>query len=426
MDFHNIKNKTNNILHNKTLLNGMLFSLFSFLNRGIMFLLMLVLANFITPDEFGYLSLFGTVVMVIGYFIAMSSDGYLSVAYFQDGKYGVQQTLSSIGFTSLIMGLLFLVVIVVGGARGAAFVHLPLKSLYIAVAICFFTVYTNLNLDYLRIKEKIKTYGIYSCVNALLNFVLSILFVKTFVLGWEGRIYAQVVSLGIFGIIGLLFFARQGFFVIPNKQYWKKILVWGIPMIPHVATNFIRQGCDRYIINYYHSIADVGLFSFALNLANILLMVGIGFNQSHSVDIYKILGSTDLSHEEKKKQLSIQKKQIFFIYTVSAALIFIGSVVFTPIILPKYSECISFLPLLTLSMYFNCLYFLYTNFLFYFSKTKWIMYTTVFSSLIHLLLSLLLTKYSLVITSAIYSLSNFLILLITYFLAKRIIKEKLN
>ena len=74
------------ILKNETIRNGSLFSLFSFINNGISFFLLLILANFITPTEYGYLNLFNTVIMVIGYFITMSSDGYLSVSYFRDGK----------------------------------------------------------------------------------------------------------------------------------------------------------------------------------------------------------------------------------------------------------------------------------------------------------------------------------------------------
>lgn len=74
-------NKIRNLSKNKVLLNGTLFSLFSFINRGFSFLLLLILANYILPKDYGYLSLFVTVSMVVGFFIALSTDGYLSVAF---------------------------------------------------------------------------------------------------------------------------------------------------------------------------------------------------------------------------------------------------------------------------------------------------------------------------------------------------------
>lgn len=421
-----IKEKLINITNNKSLLNGAMFSGFSFINRGFSFLLLLILANYITPAEYGYLSLFSTVVMVVSYFMAMSTEGYMSVAFFKEGEEGIKNTFSCILATSLISLIIFGLIIATGGEKLASLLELPQNILYLSIAISFFTVFTNINLDYIRLREKVKTYGIYSCGNALLNFVLSIILIKTFLMGWEGRVYSQTLCFALFGIIGLITFIGGGYLRLPDKVYWKKMLIWGIPIIPHLATTFIRQGCDRYIINYYHTIEDVGLFSFALNLANILLMVGIGFNQSNSVDIYKILGDTHLSQVEKKKLLSSQKKQIFSIYTVSAILILIITMIFTPFILPKYADCIRYLPLLTFSMYFSCVYFLFTNFLFFFGKTKYIMYTTVSSSIIHLTLSLLLTKYSLIFTSAIFCLSNFLILLVIYILANKLINEKLT
>lgn len=70
--------ENNKLLLNKSLLKGTLFSLFSFINKGLVFLLLLILANFIAPAEYGYLGLFSTVAMVVGYFVAMSSEGYFS------------------------------------------------------------------------------------------------------------------------------------------------------------------------------------------------------------------------------------------------------------------------------------------------------------------------------------------------------------
>ena len=88
-------------VQNKTMRNGALFASFSFLNKGFGFLLLLILASFITPAEYGYLSLYTTVLMVVGYFIALSSEGYMDVAYFQDKKNGVKNTFSCVFFLSL-------------------------------------------------------------------------------------------------------------------------------------------------------------------------------------------------------------------------------------------------------------------------------------------------------------------------------------
>lgn len=402
--------KINKLLKNETIVNGSLFSLFSFINRGFKFLLLLVLANYIAPAEYGILSLFSTVTVVVGYFIALSTEGYLSVSYFRDGEYGLKQTFTCVLYTNLIVLFFLVSLLLLFGDFLSIKLDLPLLCLFFSVVISSLTVFSHMILNYFRLQKNIRRYALFSCSNALLNFLITIFLIKFLFWGWMGQVYAQLICCFIFGLFGLFFFFKKKFVVVPKKSHWKMMLVWGIPLIPHLATNFIRQGLDRYIINYYHSIDDVGLFSFALNLANIIVMVGVGFNQSNSVSIYAVLGNSNLTEEEKTKCLRTQRKNIFWVYLFCSFFVTVVCLSFVPLIIPKYSMAMKYFPLLSLYAFFNCLYFLYTNYLFYYKKTKNLMYITFGSSVIHLCLSLLLTKFSLYYTCGIYCFSQLLIL----------------
>lgn len=414
--------KIKRMKNNETIVNGSLFSLFSFVNRGFGFLLLLILANYIAPAEYGYLSLFGTVTMVLGYFMALSTEGYLSVSFFRDGPNGIKQTFSCVLFTSIIVSLVIYFVLCLLGKDLSVKLDLPLHCLFLAVGISFLSVYSNLILNYFRLQKKVQTYGIFSCGNALLNFVLSIVLVKTLLYGWEGRVYAQLSCCCLFGMFGLFFFIKKGFLSLPNKKHWKMMLLWGIPLIPHLATTFIRQGCDRYIVNYYHTIEYVGLFSFALNLANIIIMVGVGFNQSNSVDIYAVLGNDTMSVEEKTNRLKSQRKTITLVYLVCSIFITLSCVFLIPIVLPQYSMAMQYFPILAVYAFLNCLYFLYTNFLFFYKKTRTLMYITFGTSILHLILSVLLTRYSLYYTCLIYSVSQIIIVLLVRYYANQLVR----
>lgn len=204
------------------------------------------------------------------------------------------------------------------------------------------------------------------------------------------------------------------------------MLLWGIPLIPHMATTFIRQGCDRYIINAYHSIGDVGLFSFALNLSNIITMVGFGFNQSNSVDIFKTLSDNNLSKGEILQKVNRQKRTFLILYLVVAIAVFIVCFSILPIILPKYSSALKYFPLLALYGLLVCFYFVYTNFLFFYKKTKNLMYITFLSSVLHLFLSLCFTRYSLFITASLYVLTQFLVVIAVRRIANALLEKNLN
>lgn len=424
MGLYSLKNKAKSVVHNKSLVEGLAFSGFSFINRGFVFLLLLILANYISPAEYGYLNLFNTVVMVIGYFMALSTEGYFGISYFNRSGYNYKQVFTGIVAIAIIMTMLMIALLLLDGEHISRLLSLPKNSLFIAIAISLFAIFQNLNLDFFRLQKKVKQYGVFSCSNALLNFVLSIVLVKTFALGWEGRIYAQMTSFLLFAAIAIVIFVRSKFFVRPSWDCIKKMIIWGVPLIPHNATNFLRQGCDRYIINGFHTIDDVGLFSFALNLANIIMMVGVGFNQSNSVDIYKVLSDESINSEDKNRILKKQRRNIAYMYIIIAALIVIAVIPAVPLLLPKYDGSIKYFIPLSIYGLLQCFYFLYTNYLFYYQKTKLIMTITICSALLHLLLSLVFTRYSLYLTCAIYLLSQGLVcVLIRYYAKKEISRE---
>lgn len=418
--------KCRKICSNKAMLNGALFSIFSFVNRGISFVLLLILASYITPKEYGYLNLYSTVGMVLSYFIAMSTAGYTSIIFFREGKNGVAKTFSAVLLISTIMLLIFEIVLAIGHNFIPAILQLSLNILNIAIFVSFFNTFGQFWLDYYRLNENVKFCGVLTCGTALLNFFISIYLVKYLRMSWEGRVYAEFTMSLLLGGSSIIYFLKKGFFTRNIKSYLKNMLLWGIPLIPHMATTFIRQGCDRYIINAYHSIGDVGLFSFALNLSNIITMVGFGFNQSNSVDIFKTLSDNNLSKGEILQKVNRQKRTFLILYLVVAIAVFIVCFSILPIILPKYSSALKYFPLLALYGLLVCFYFVYTNFLFFYKKTKNLMYITFLSSVLHLFLSLCFTRYSLFITASLYVLTQFLVVIAVRRIANALLEKNLN
>ena len=403
--------KIHELRNNKSIINGSLFSLFSFINRGIGFILMLILAKYIQPKEYGYLGLFGTVTMVLGYFAALSTEGYLSVSFFKEGESGLKKTLSSISLLSVMSTLVWIVVLLSVGPIVGDLLSLPVDILYVAVFVSVFTLYVNVFLDYFRIKEKVFVYGAFSCSNAVLNFVVSIFFVNILLWGWEGRVYSQFFCFAIFGLLSVCYFFQSGYWEVPSMVQIKKMLLWGLPLIPHQAASFFRGGCDTYIINYFYSIEDVGLFGFANTLAAVIFMFGMGFNQSNSVDIYKTLGDKSLDRAEKEHRLKKQRIMYWCLYVGFTIIYTLFAFIATPFLLTKYEDSLNYLPFLSIYYFLICVYLIYTNYLFFYNKTKEIMYVTFGSALFHLLLSLLFTRYSLMITGCIYIFTQLLVVL---------------
>ena len=413
------------IKKNRTLLNGTLFSIYAFLGRGIGFLLLIIIANYIPPADYGKLSLFNTVISLVGYVIGFSTAGYFSVSFFKENKETFHQDFTSIFLFMVLSSVFVALVFGVFGDQLSGLAGIEPYLLWWGLAIAVFNLLFHIHQDYYRLKEDLLSYGVLSIGNALLNAAVTLVFVIAFAQGWLGRINAQISVVLFFGLIALYVFIKEDFFDFRIKrERLRLILFWGIPQIPHLATNWIRQGCDQYIINYNYSTYEVGLFSFALNLVSIITMVGISFNSSNSVTIFKLLA--DDSILDKKNALTRNTRYIFLIYLLATLGVLLFSVVLVPLFLPRYVECIPYFIVLSLYGFMVCLYFLFCNYLFYYNKTKNLMYITFGTSILHLVLSLLLTRYSLYFTSIIYIVSQSFCVFLVYNLSMKTLKKELS
>lgn len=421
-----VRSYINRLKGNKTLLNGMLFSIYAFIGRGIAFVLLIILATYIPPADYGKLSLFNTVIMLLGFFMAFSTNGYFGISYFKESKETFHQDFTFIMLMLLLTAGIVSVVFLSFGNYLSKLAGISCGLLWWALLIAFVNVPFNMHMDFYRLQEKVGKYGIMNLGNAILNAVFSLILVITFAQGWMGRVNTHIGVAFFFGLIGIVFFINKGFFDFHlHKDRMKMILFWGLPQIPHLATNWLRQGCDQYIINYNYTTQEVGLFSFALNLVGIITMIGMAFNSSNSVTIFQVL-SKEISNVEKKTILKKNTRNIFVVYLGATLLVLFLGYLFVPTVLPKYIGSIPYFTILSVYGFMVCMYFLFCNYLFYYGNTKNLMYITFGSSIIHLSLSLFLTQYSLFYTTLIYVVSQSLCVGLVYGYSRKILAKELN
>ena len=422
-----VKDYVKRLRENKTLVNGFFFSVFAFVGRGISFVLLIMLASFIPPVDYGKLSLFNTVVMLMGFFMAFGTNGYFGISFFKEDRNTFHQDFSFILMMLLLSVGLIAIVLLLLGSYLSSLAGVSYELLWWALIVAFTSVPFAMYTDYYRLQEKVGMYGLLNIGNALLNAIFSILLVIKFAQGWMGRVNTHIGVNVLFFVVAMVFFLKKRFLDLHiNRERMKMILFWGVPQIPHMATFWIRSGCDQYIINYNYSTQEVGLYSFAFNLVGVITMIGMAFNSSNSVTIYQVLSDKNKTIDEKKEILQINSNLIYKIY-LGAAIAVVGcGALFVSFVLPKYSESIPFFLILSVYGFFVCICLLYCNYLFYYGYTRQLMYITFASSILHLCLSLLLTPVSLYLTACVSIKSQSVIFVSYIFLSKRVLRRHLN
>lgn len=415
------------LLKNKTFRNGGLFSIFSFFNKGISFLLLMILAKYIAPDQYGYLSLFNTVVTFLGFTAGLSTAGYLGVSFFKNKLSDFKIDLTTIILITVTSSIVLFLIIIVLNEWLSNLLKLNDRLLIIALFISFSSIIMGLLLDYFRVREQVLKYGLISCGYALINFIVTLYLIIYKNFGWIGFVYSLSICNLVYSLGTLLFFTIKKLLIIPkNWSKVKNILLWGIPLIPHSATTWIKQGLDRYIIDSNYSISEVGIFSFALNLTNIIVMIGVAFNQTNSVNIFKSLSATDTNKKMIVRILQKKEKYYLAIYAIIAVIVAAGVSILIPILLTNYQSSLSFFYLLSIFGIAQCYYLVYCNYLFYFNRTVDLMYITFGIALLHFILSLLFTKYSLMYTCMIYIILQAVTTILVFLRSRKLLNIYIN
>lgn len=417
----------NGFLHNKMVRNGALFSIYSFFEKGCNFLMLIILAKFIAPDDYGRLSLFITVMTFFGYVVSLSTDGYLSVSFFRDEKREFRRVFTAIlsvtGFTTLLL----LLVILPFNTQLGAYAKLPPSLIYLAVIVASSRILLGILLNYLRVQERVGLYGVFTCSNAVLYALMAVCMVVPLRLGWMGVVYAQVLVPACFAVVALGCFVAWRLLDFTDFALGRLrgMLLWSIPLIPHMAAIWLRQGADRYIIEANHDMSSVGLFSFAITLTGIIIMVGTAFNNTFSVNIFQTLSSS-LSANEKLATLRRQTRRITWVYILATLLIALFICIIVPLALPRYEGALPYFLILCGYGFLQCIYFQYCNYLFYYKHTRQLMYITFSTALLHVAINFLLTPISLYLTCLTYVLIQGLIVLLVYRKAQPFVRETKN
>lgn len=410
-----------NLTKRKTIKNGFIFSFFSILNNGIGFFLLIYIAKYISPDGYGQVNLFNTFIMLFNVLISLNSRGLISVEFFSFTKRENIRNINSVFFISTSFYIFLLIIECLFSNIIEQYTGLSFKLQIMALSICLFQVFYNMTLDIWRLEEKPIKYGIYTTIYAILNFSFSLILIIELSLDWMGKIYTQLFVAILFFISSIYVLLKKGYLanILPNKQSIKAALYFGVPLIPHVCSIWLRQGLDRYFINFYHSSALVGLFSFSLNFANIIQIIGVAFNATNSVYIYKILSNPPINAKELLRK---QTLSIIVLYIALTTILIFATKYFIPILFPHYTDSVNYVLPLCIGALFQCFYLLFVDYIFFYKKNTKLMYITFFVSILHAILSFVFTRYSVYYTIYIGMLSNILIFFLVFRYSQKLYK----
>ena len=121
---------------------------------------------------------------------------------------------------------------------------------------------------------------------------MSLLFVVFLNYGWEGRLFGIVGSFFIFSFIGLIVLFRIDVFNFSlDLLSLKKILSFGIPLLPHTIAGILLASSSKFFLANMISNEAVGIYTVAFQMASAVLLIMTSINQAWAPNLYEVLNS---------------------------------------------------------------------------------------------------------------------------------------
>lgn len=402
----------NKIFKHPLFKSSLIYTLCDALNKAVPFLVLPLLSYYLTPGDYGLVANFNILLAIATILIALSVEGVISINYYKVSKV----ILAKYIYNSIVLNILITLFITFCAffLKVYIFNYFKITFDYVVwvVIMAFATTMTTLNLALWRLEEKSLKFGIYQISQTVVNIGISLLLVITLKMGWMGRINGIIIATLLFGVFSIFLLWKRGYLKRNfDKAFITAILAFGLPLIPHSLSMWIRSGIDRMYITNFYGEAQTGLYATGFQFGIMVSFLILAFNNAFVPFLYKNLSEPDniILDSNKKNIRKITYLGMICLIVVSVIFYFISIFILNHFFNSDYSGAAVFILWAIIAQVFQGFYLFFVNYIFFVKKTNSLAIITFSCSLIQVILSYFFIKelgpiggaYSTVIVSAI-------------------------
>lgn len=338
-------------------------------NAGGPFILLPVLTSMLSPEEYGTLAMFSIVLALFGSFTGLSVHGAIFVQYFRLEKrelagyiYGCMTILFASTTLVLILTLLL-------RSSISEVLKIPIEWIVLAIVLSAFQFVINIRLSLWQAKEKAWHYGSLQVSRSLVDMSLSLFFILSINLAWQGRILGQASAFILMGVIAYCTLFKDDYIKKSCKNwiYIVDSLKFGIPLIPHAIGGVLVVITDRLIISNILGLAEAGVYMAALQVGMVIAVLVDSVNKVYAPWLMKKLSMPETLEEKKITRYT-------YLYMVSILLLSTVFGLLSPLISsillgPRFFAASDMVIYIAVGFAFTGCYYTMVNYIFFKKKT---------------------------------------------------------
>jgi len=256
----------------ETFKHGLIYGAGQILSRAIGFLLIPLYTNYLSPSEFGILSLLTITASIAQMLFSMGLNSALFRSYFdyEDDK-NRAKVISTVFYITILSSTLLSFL---GYFLSPYLINVILESnkfinyLRFVFFIASFKLIGQFTYSVYRVKILSKRYTLFSILFFTLRLILTILLVAVFKKGVWGVIIADFI-ISVLSSVILLCSIKEYIIRFFVKYEAIKTLSFGLPLVPQNLSGFVLASAASYFLKYFSTIATVGVYNIGYRLGMI-------------------------------------------------------------------------------------------------------------------------------------------------------------
>ncbi|MEK7142620.1 MAG: flippase [Patescibacteria group bacterium] len=258
-----------------------------------------IFTRIFVPAEYGIISLIASIISFLSLLLIFGMDSAIPVSFYEYKK--ERKIIISSGFWFLLVWGIILVGLgqVLAGKISFLVFHNSSYNVLLIIAFwtAFLTLLINLCKAVFRLEFRAKTFALIAGLQAILTVGLMILFVAYFRLSLTGYFLGGLLGAGA-SLILAISLIRNNLSLTLSWRRLKEMIVYGSMIVPASVAFFVFDLSDRFFLNHYRDLTELGLYSIGINIASLILFFSVAIGQAWSPFILKIyFQSKKIFHE---------------------------------------------------------------------------------------------------------------------------------
>lgn len=356
------------------------------INSAIPFFLLPILTRYLSPKDYGIISMFSILVYFLKPFIGINSDAAFKRQWFEQKDIDIKSYASNcfiIFISSSIIVSIFFLLLSNQISRITAF---PAEYFWVILIYALGNYITNFILVVWQVKNKPIKFSTFKVLLTLINTSLSIWFVVGLNLGWEGRIFAGLISIILFSILATILIIKNDLLQLSiNIDYIGRALKYGLPLLPHTLSTIIITLTDRIFITNMVDISTTGIYVIGYKIGSIISILSLSFDSAFGPWIYEKLKNPS----EQTKRSIIKFSYWYFVAIILLALFlgFLSPYFLSFYIGSEFKGSSIFVIWISLGYSFNGMYLVVSKYIFYSYKTYILSWISILTAVLNVILN---------------------------------------